>query len=561
MSRVMQQYQPGQIIPGTVYRVHRVIGAGGMGTVYEVEDTTVAKRYVLKTLHAALADRDDLAARLLREARALARMHHPSIVEVFTAGTTSDALRLPYFVMERLNGQSLRQILVKKTRLEIDQALDIGVDLLDALDHAHQLGMIHRDVKPDNVYLHKGVDGTHVAKLLDFGIAKVIASQTQHTGGRFIGTFRYASPEQILGKEVTPRSDLYAAGLTLYEMMAGRGPFDDFTGEIEIGKAHASIEAPRLSRFALVSPKLDELIASALQKNPAARPKDAYTFASLLRELKHSMRSGSQEITTKPIAAPTAVVAQTHQPITPRMEGAPGDQPTHIASPQAHNAPTTPHTSSTNPYSPAVLDAPRSVPHGAGPTLRISNTIQDGAPAPMTVLPSSQRTPFQAETNAEPARHDTVKLAPSPPTVVPLHPEAGGVSTFAAHTTEAKNKPGSNRVLLFAVGAFGVVAILGVVLIFALRHPKQTAHTSAPPQSVETAPLPSEITAPPPIPSITAAMTTAAVAVSTAPVLTTPPAVTTPAVTTAVTTQRAPAPSTSRVQTPKNPLHVGSGLD
>src|SRR5678816_3802053 len=106
-------YQPGQAIPGTVYRVHHVLGAGGMGTVYDVEDTSVGKRYVLKTLHGDLADRADLAARLAREARALAKLQHPNIVEVYTSGTTQDSLRLPYYVMERLQGQSLHHVIRK----------------------------------------------------------------------------------------------------------------------------------------------------------------------------------------------------------------------------------------------------------------------------------------------------------------------------------------------------------------------------------------------------------------------------------------------------------------
>src|SRR5262249_10783107 len=145
--------------------------------------------------------------------------------------------------------------------------------------------------------------GSHVAKLLDFGIAKVVASSTQLTGGRFIGTFRYASPEQILGGDLGPSSDLYSAGLTLMEMTAGRGPFDDFAGEIEIGKAHASVPAPRLSRFVKVPQQLDDLIASALDKKPANRPKDAFKFASVLRELKQGLRASlphapvSQQVT------------------------------------------------------------------------------------------------------------------------------------------------------------------------------------------------------------------------------------------------------------------------
>src|SRR4029077_5380265 len=183
------EYQPGQAIPGTVYRVHRVLGAGGMGTVYDVEDTSVGKRYVLKRLHGDLADRTDLAARLAREARALAKLQHPNIVEVYTSGTTQDSMRLPYYVMERLQGQSLRTVLERKGRLTVEQACDIGIDLLDALDHAHEFGIIHRDVKPDNIFITRGRDGRSLAKLLDFGIIKLansVSAQTMATGGRFI---------------------------------------------------------------------------------------------------------------------------------------------------------------------------------------------------------------------------------------------------------------------------------------------------------------------------------------------------------------------------------------
>ena len=169
-----REYQPGETIPGTVYQVLRVLGAGGMGTVYDVEDTTIGKRYVLKTLHSELGDREDLARRMQDEARTLARLHHPNIVEVITAGVTRDDRKLPYYVMEKLNGQTLRVVLDKKGQLDLPHAVHVAIDLLDALDHAHDKGVIHRDVKPDNIFLHRTVSGVTVTKLLDFGVMALL---------------------------------------------------------------------------------------------------------------------------------------------------------------------------------------------------------------------------------------------------------------------------------------------------------------------------------------------------------------------------------------------------
>jgi serine/threonine protein kinase len=283
-----RDYQPGELVPGTVYRVMRRIGAGGMGTVYDVEDTTIGKRYVLKTLHPQLGSREDLARRMKNEARTLARLNHANIVEVFTAGVTSDDLRLPYYVMERLNGQSLRVVLEKKGQLERQHAYHIGIDLLDALDHAHDKGVIHRDVKPDNIFLHRTPAGVTVTKLLDFGIVALLDDGTRETAGRFLGTLRYAAPEQLRGEKPTPKTDVYAAGLVMYEILAGRGPFDDEADAHRIGAAHINKPAPFVTRFVAVPRELENLLMASLSKDPSLRPRDAFSFAASLRNLKRS---------------------------------------------------------------------------------------------------------------------------------------------------------------------------------------------------------------------------------------------------------------------------------
>ncbi|MGO9711859.1 MAG: serine/threonine-protein kinase [Polyangiaceae bacterium] len=291
----MSDYEPNKIIPGTVYQVVRLLGQGGMGTVYEVEDTTVGKRYVLKTLHAQLRDRKEIAARINKEARVLARLSHPNIVEVVTAGMTGDSLRLPYFLMQKLNGHTLRAVLSAKGRLPLETSYSIAIDLLDALDHAHALGVIHRDVKPENIFLHRGPNEAHQTKLLDFGVMRMLSGEQPQTGGRFVGTLRYAPPEQLRGGPITPRVDLYATGLVIYEMLAGGGPFDDQTTDRDIANAHLEKAPPPLSSKILIAPELNALVMSALSKDPERRPRDAFTFAAKLRELSRVAASARAE--------------------------------------------------------------------------------------------------------------------------------------------------------------------------------------------------------------------------------------------------------------------------
>jgi tRNA A-37 threonylcarbamoyl transferase component Bud32 len=255
-----------------------------MGAVYEVEDVSVGKHYVLKTLHPQLVGRQDLAKRMAAEARALARLQHPNIVDVVTAGVTTDARRTPYYVMERLDGETLRAVLDAKGQLAASEAVRIAADLLDALDHAHKHGVVHRDVKPENIFLHNA-RGAVVTKLLDFGIMRLVDQTASQTQGKFIGTLRYASPEQIFGGEVGPASDVYSLGLVLYEMMAGRGPFDDVEEALAVGVAHAHRPPPALSTFAVVPVPLERLVMSMLEKEPTTRPRDAGALTVELRRL------------------------------------------------------------------------------------------------------------------------------------------------------------------------------------------------------------------------------------------------------------------------------------
>jgi len=291
------QYPPGKVLPGTVYRVVRHLATGGMGSVYDVEDMTVEKRYVLKTLHPQLVSRDDLARRMRDEAKALAKLNHPNIVDVITAGITQDHVRMPFYVMERLNGQNLRVVLEKKGSLDISHCFRIAIDVADALEHAHENSIVHRDVKPENIFLHRNANGTTTTKLLDFGIVRLLDRKASHTHGKFIGTLRYASPEQIMGEALGPATDIYSLGVVLYEMICGRGPFDDIGDAYAIGAAHAQRPAPPLSQFTRVPAQLERLVMQTLAKQPGERPRDCFTLASELRRMLREEENGPRSAT------------------------------------------------------------------------------------------------------------------------------------------------------------------------------------------------------------------------------------------------------------------------
>jgi len=269
-----------------------LLGVGGMGTVYEVEHTELGKRFVLKALLSDLSRREDLVARLRNEQRALGRLEHPSIVNVTDAGVTTT--NVPYFVMERLDGETLGARIKRAGCLQIGEALEIAASVLDGLAAAHEIGVVHRDIKPQNIFLAHG----KYPKILDFGVAKVADTGSAITArGVAVGTPRYMSPEQASGEKLDGRSDLYAVGLLLHEMVVGKGPFDEARDANEMLLAHLSHLPPRLSsRVGSVTHDLDEFMTSLLAKSPAARPPTARDAAAALRTLaipyQHVPRDG-----------------------------------------------------------------------------------------------------------------------------------------------------------------------------------------------------------------------------------------------------------------------------
>ena len=278
----IQRLEIGALVPGTRYRVVGHLGRGGMGCVYEVEQIELGRRFVLKALLPEHATRADLVARLRQEWRALGQLRHPGIVEATDAGVGADGA--PYFVMELLTGETLRAKIRRERRLPTDEAIAIAIEVLEALAAAHDLGVVHRDVKPANVFMV----GPRRIKLLDFGIAKLaVGAETITARGVTLGTPRYLSPEQACGDPVDARTDLYAVGLLLFEMLTGQGPFDENRDSNALLLAHLTRTAPRLDRFLPgADPRLVDLVARLLAKQPSERPAAARTVASALRRLE-----------------------------------------------------------------------------------------------------------------------------------------------------------------------------------------------------------------------------------------------------------------------------------
>ena len=182
----------------------------------------------------------------------------------------TESAKVPFYVMERLVGQNLRGVLEARGALGAAHAYRIAIDVLEALQHAHDAGMIHRDVKPENIFLHRGKNGTET-KLLDFGIVRLLDKHASLTRGKFIGTLRYASPEQVTGRPIGPATDIYSAALVAYEMIRGSGPFDDAGDGYAIGAAHASAAPPPLG--ALVPPEIDALILAGAREGSRRAPR------------------------------------------------------------------------------------------------------------------------------------------------------------------------------------------------------------------------------------------------------------------------------------------------
>ncbi|MBN8614656.1 MAG: protein kinase, partial [Deltaproteobacteria bacterium] len=276
------------------YRVIRQLGAGGMGVVYDVEHVLLARRFALKTLHRALAARRDAVRRFLGEARALAHLGHRGIVEVVDTG--NDDAGSPFLVMPLLVGETLEALIERQGVLGIESVLEIARDIARALAFAHGRGVVHRDVKPANVFvLEAPIEGTRV-KLLDFGIAKLLDPDVTRTGsGVMLGTPRYMAPEQwTRPREVDARVDVFAWGVTVHRMLTGELPY----AWADLAVLGATIARPDARKKRPEAPiALTSLVERCIALEPSARPRDGDEIVHALDALRAS------RVSTRPRAS------------------------------------------------------------------------------------------------------------------------------------------------------------------------------------------------------------------------------------------------------------------
>ena len=283
-----------QIVAGR-FRIEREIGRGGMGTVYRALHLGLERPVAVKVLKQEFAADPEVADRFMREARTMARLRHAGAAIIFDAGKLADGR--PFIVMEYVEGVTLAETLAREGPFKPERAVRVAAELCDVLEEAHRIGIVHRDLKPSNIMLN----GRGVC-VLDFGIAKVLADSAEGPrthptteSGLVIGTPRYMSPEQCLGRKVGPGSDLYIVGVLVYEMLAGRPPFVDQLSSAILVKQATAAPPPLIAHRPDVPRQLAYVTHGLLAKNPAQRPTSASEVRALLEESIASAKRAANE--------------------------------------------------------------------------------------------------------------------------------------------------------------------------------------------------------------------------------------------------------------------------
>jgi serine/threonine-protein kinase len=295
---------------GGRYRIDALLGQGGMSAVYRGTDPNLRRTVAIKLIHAHLTDDPDFVRRFEAEAAAVAQLRHPNLIQVYDFNHDGGTY---FMVLEFVPGESLHARLARLAAahqtLPVDQILSIGIDIAEAMDYAHQRGMIHRDIKPANIMLNPQGQ----AVLMDFGIAKIVGGAVQTAAGTVMGTAQYISPEQVRGQRPSARSDVYSLGVTLFQMAAGRPPFDGDSA-MTIMLKHVNEPVPDLTQLKPgLPPDLVAIIQRALAKDPERRLPSGAELAAALRRVQARLKGGAatmlETVPVQPTAAATRLEA------------------------------------------------------------------------------------------------------------------------------------------------------------------------------------------------------------------------------------------------------------
>jgi eukaryotic-like serine/threonine-protein kinase len=366
----------GQDLVGRVfaerYEVQDILGRGGMGAVYRARHVAMDSTVALKVLRRETSGDLDSIERFYREARAASRLHHPNTIRVFDFGQSDDGQL--FLAMEFLDGHTLRAELRRMGRLDESRVLRIGEQVAMSLGEAHHAGIIHRDVKPENIFLLQLLGVPDFVKVLDFGVARNVGADSMTRTGLAIGTPAYMSPEQARGERVDGRSDLYSLGVMMFEMAAGIPPFESST-PMHLMMKHLNDVPPRLSEVCGgdVSPAFDALVMSLLSKSADDRPRDASDLLDRISAAKGARAAGAGVVTAF-LQAPREAQTPTRNGSAAFLDAPKAPTPTtpmavfstggELRGPTAR-APE-PARTPTPPRSPMVSSAPSEILAGAG---------------------------------------------------------------------------------------------------------------------------------------------------------------------------------------------------
>ena len=430
------------------YSIIRLLGRGGMGAVYEAVEGVTGRRVAVKTLAAHLGDDPGLRKRFLGEIETLKSLRHPCIVELLAFGEDEGH---PYFAMELVAGRSLDQMLRSGRTFTWQETIDVALAITRALKSAHDHGVVHRDLKPANLLFPDEPAGDAIVKLADFGIARLFGSSGQTMAGMIVGTAEYMAPEQAAGSPVDHRVDLYALGLVMFAMLAGKPPFHG--GQVtDVIRRQRSEAPPRVSSLAGdVPPNLDELIDRLLAKEPAKRPASALAVGRQLAAI-----AGTSSVTPPP----------SDPGITLGSGGA-------VTDCDLERRPTTPGTDRRSPSTSADVDL-------TAPTLAGGPSDTAAAPAVITGPGSSRSAPSTGQTVAVATAADAATPLPQratePAGDIRLAPEARTTRFTTVEDLERADRLAARArsrrdAVMWLVTALTLFGVVGAAAFWLLRPP------------------------------------------------------------------------------------------